>query len=48
MLVLLAAEALGLGACYMTGGLLAEHEILELITNKKDRKIGAIIPIGYY
>ena len=48
MLVLLAAESLQLGACYMTGGLLAEQEFIDFITNKKDRKIGAIIPIGYY
>lgn len=48
MLTLLAAESLGLGACYMTGALLAERDFIHLITNKKDRKIGAIIPIGYY
>ncbi|MGE5480938.1 MAG: nitroreductase family protein [Chloroflexota bacterium] len=47
-LVLLAAESLGLGACYTTGGLIAEEEILKHITNKKDRRIGAIIPVGYY
>ncbi len=48
MLILLAVESLGMGACYMTGGLLAESKFIDLITNKKERKIGAIIPIGYY
>jgi len=46
MLVLLAAESLGLGGCYMTGPLLAEKEIAKLIHVKKGRSIGAIIPIG--
>jgi len=48
MLVLLSAESLGLGACYMTGALPAESKFLELITRKQDRRIGAIIPVGYY
>ncbi len=47
MLVLLAAESLGLGGCYMTGPLLAEDEIGKLIKTKTGRNIGAIIPIGY-
>ncbi|UCE21744.1 MAG: nitroreductase family protein [Candidatus Aminicenantes bacterium] len=47
MLVLLAAESLGLVGCYMTGPLLAEKEIGELIQIKRGRNIGAIIPIGY-
>lgn len=47
MLILLAAESLGLGACYMTGALIAEEIILKQVTNKKERKIGAIIPVGY-
>ena len=47
MLVLLAAESLGLVGCYMTGPLLAEKEIGEMINIKKGRNIGAIIPIGY-
>jgi nitroreductase len=46
MLVLLAAESLGLGGCYMTGPLIAEKEIAKLIHVKKGRSIGAIIPIG--
>lgn len=46
MLVLLAAESLGLGSCFMTGPLIAEKEIGELIKLKNGRQIGAIIPIG--
>ncbi len=48
MLVLLAAESLGLSACYMTGPLIAEKEIAEYVKIKKGRSLGAIIPIGYY
>lgn len=48
MLILLAADSLGLGACYMTGPLIAEEEILNIINVKKGRNIGAIIPIGFY
>lgn len=47
LLVLLAAESLGLGGCYMTGPLVAEQQIRELIPLKKGREIGAIIPLGY-
>lgn len=47
MLVLLAAESLGLGACYMTGPLIAERELGELIKIPVGRSIGALIPIGY-
>lgn len=47
MLVLLAAESLGLGGCYMTGPLIAEDEIAKAINVKKGRNIGAVIPIGY-
>lgn len=47
MLILLAAESLGLGACYMTGPLVAEEKIKEVIPIKKGRDIGAIIPVGY-
>jgi len=47
MLILLAAESLGLGSCFMTGPLIAEKEIGELIKLKNGRQIGAIIPIGY-
>jgi nitroreductase len=47
MLILLAAESLGLGACYMTGALIAEREIGGLIKIGRGRSIGAIIPVGY-
>lgn len=48
MLILLAAESLGLGSCFMTGPLIAEAEISRLIKIKKGRQIGAVIPVGYY
>lgn len=47
MLILLAAESLGLGACFMTGPLLAEADLAEVVKVKPGRHIGAIIPIGY-
>lgn len=47
MLILLAAESLGLAACYMTGALVAEADIAPIMKVKKGRNIGAIIPIGY-
>jgi nitroreductase len=47
MLVLLAAQSLGLGSCYMTGPLIAEKEIVKIIKIKNGHSIGAIIPIGY-
>jgi len=47
MLVLLAAEALGLGACYLTGPLIAEEELARMLALKPGRNIGALIPIGY-
>jgi nitroreductase len=47
MLILLAAESLGLAACYMTGPLLAEEEIGRLIKIKRGRSIAALIPVGY-
>lgn len=47
MLILLAAESLGLGACYMTGPIIAQHEIMKIVGSKPGREIGAIIPIGY-
>lgn len=47
MLVLLAAESLGLGATYMTGALLAEDAIKKVIKTKPGRSIGALIPVGY-
>jgi nitroreductase len=47
MLILLAAESLGLAACYMTGPLLAEPEIARLLKVKRGRDIAAVIPVGY-
>ena len=47
MLILLAAESIGIGACYMTGPLIAQNEIVNLISSKKGREIGAFIPIAY-
>lgn len=47
MLVLMAAESLGLGACYMTGPLIAEKEIGQIVNIKKGRNIGAVIPVGW-
>jgi nitroreductase len=46
MLILLAAESLGLAACYMTGPLLAEDEIARLLKVKRGRNIAAVIPVG--
>ncbi|MET0064699.1 MAG: nitroreductase family protein [Candidatus Thiodiazotropha endolucinida] len=47
MLILLAAESLGLAACYMTGPLLAETELTRLLKVKRGRSIAAVIPVGY-
>jgi nitroreductase len=47
MLILLAAESLGLAACYMTGPLLAEAEIAPLLKVKRGRNLAAVIPVGY-
>jgi nitroreductase len=47
MLVLLAAESMGLGSCCMTGPLLANAEIVRRIGVKQGFEIGAIIPVGW-
>ena len=47
MLILLAAESLGLGACYMTGPIIDQDKIMKIIESKPGRELGAIIPIGY-
>jgi nitroreductase len=47
MIILLAAESLGLGACYMTGPLIAGKKISEIAKIPPGREPGAIIPIGY-
>ena len=40
-------ESLGLGACYMTGPLLAARELAKLAGLKPGREPGALIPLGY-
>jgi nitroreductase len=47
MLILLAAESLGLASCFMTGALLAEDELGRLVGIKPSYRIGAVIPVGY-
>ena len=47
MHVILAAESLGLGSCYMTGPLIAEEQIIEFLVIDKGKRIGAIIPVGF-
>ena len=47
MLILLAAESLGLGGCYVTGALIAEEELARLLDIPKGRNIGALIPVGF-
>lgn len=45
--IILAAESLGLGACYITGALIAEDDLIKLFEIKHGRNIGALIPIGF-
>jgi nitroreductase len=47
MLLLLAAESLGLGACCVTGALIAEEELTTILPIKNGRRIGALVPVGY-
>ena len=47
MLILLAAESLSLGACCVTGALVAEKELCDILRIKNGRNIGALIPIGH-
>lgn len=47
MLILLAAESLGLGACYMTGPLLAEPALARILGLNPGRAIGAVVPVGH-
>lgn len=47
MLILLAAESLGLGACFMTGPLVAEDELSRMLRVGRGRRIGAVVPVGY-
>lgn len=48
MLVLLAAESLGLGACLMTGPLIAHDGLRRLLDIPAGREIGAVIPVGFH
>ncbi len=47
MLVLLAAESLGLKGCYMTGPLIAGPELAERLGLRNGYEIGAVIPVGH-
>jgi nitroreductase len=47
MLILLAAQSLGLASCFMTGALIAEEELGRLVNLKPGHRIGAVIPLGY-
>ena len=47
MLVLLAAESLGLKGCYMTGPLVAAPELAEKLGVGNGREIAALIPVGH-
>lgn len=47
MLLILAAESLGLNSCYMTGPLLAQEELAQILKLPPGRLIGSIIPVGY-
>jgi nitroreductase len=47
MLILLAAESLKLGSCYMTGPLIAAPQISQILEIPSGRDIAAIIPVGY-
>ena len=45
--VLLACEAEGIGTCWMTGPMIAQDELCQLLELKKNNKIAAILPMGY-
>lgn len=47
MMILFSAESLGLGSCFMTGALLAEKELSQVLKLGNQKKIGAILPLGY-
>jgi hypothetical protein len=47
MLILLAAQSLNLGTCYMTGPLIAADELSAILNFAPEQEIGAIIPVGY-
>lgn len=45
--MLLAAPTLGLGACWMTGPLVAEEQLASLLGVSRDWRLAALIPVGY-
>jgi nitroreductase len=47
MLLLLAAESVGVSACCITGALIAEKKLSELFRIKNGRQIGALVSIGF-
>jgi nitroreductase len=47
MQLLLAAHAMGLGACWMTGPCLAERELLAVLKAPPGLRIAALVPMGY-
>ena len=47
MMILLAAESLGLGACYMTGPLIAGKDLNGILGLRDNFLPGAIIPVGH-
>lgn len=47
MLILLAAESLDLGACYMTGPLLAGKRLNKVLGLPESVLLGALIPLGH-
>lgn len=47
MMILLAAESLDLGACYMTGPLMAGKSLNKVLSIPEGAILGAIIPVGH-
>ena len=47
MLILLAAESLDLGACYMTGPLLAGKSLNAVLGLPENVLLGAVVPVGH-
>lgn len=45
--LLLALHVRGLGACWMSGPLLAEEKLLALLRLEKPWRIGAVLPVGW-
>ena len=45
---LLAAHALGYGSCWMTGPLIAEPEISDILKVKQEEQLVALLPLGKY